>query len=70
MSGTKYLLVALFMVGVLLWQLVSGTALGTWWRPGINREEDPATYWFVVAIQGAILIAFLFTGRKWHLRET
>jgi len=68
MSNTTYYLFALFLAGVLVWQLISGTALGTWWRPRITRQDNPGTYWFVLAAQSVILIAFLITGRAWHLR--
>jgi hypothetical protein len=68
MSNLSYALVALFMAAVLAWQLVSGTALGSWWIPRAARRDNPGTHWVLVAIQGAILIAFLMTGKTWHLR--
>jgi hypothetical protein len=68
MSGITYYLVALLLVGVLVWQFISGRALGTWWYPKITRQDNPKTYWFVVAAQGAILLAFLLTGKTWHVR--
>jgi hypothetical protein len=49
---------ALILAGVLAWQLLSGRALGTWWFPSITRRANPRAYWFVVAVQGAILVAF------------
>jgi hypothetical protein len=42
--------------------------LGTWWFPRITRGDNPGVYWFVVAIQGAMLIAFLMTGKSWNVR--
>lgn len=45
----------LFALAVLLWQLVTGKELRTWWRPSIVREGDPGTYGFVLAIRSAIL---------------
>ena len=68
MSSTSYYLVALLMCGVLLWQIVSGSAMGAWWDPRISRQDRPKTYWFVLAVQCAVLMAFLFTGRSWHVR--
>jgi len=61
-------LMALFLAAVLAWQLASGQALGTWWFPNITRPDSPRAYWFAVAVQGAILVAFLVTGKKWQLR--
>jgi hypothetical protein len=68
MSNFSYSLVALFLAAVLVWQLVSGTALGSWWFPRATRRENPRAYWVVVAIQGAILLAFLMTGKTWNVR--
>jgi len=59
---------ALFLAAGLMWQLVSAQALGSWWSPRLTRQDNPAGYWFVLAVQGAILVAFLATGRTWHLR--
>jgi hypothetical protein len=59
---------ALFLAAVLVWQLVSGTAPGSWWSPRITRRDNPAGYWFVLAAEAALLIAFLATGKAWHLR--
>jgi len=67
-SSTTYYLVALFMGGVLVWQIVSGTAMGAWWDPSITRQDRPKTYWFVLAVQCGILLAFLFTGKSWPVR--
>ena len=39
MSSTTYYLVALFMGGVLVWQIVSGPAMGAWWYPSITRQD-------------------------------
>jgi hypothetical protein len=68
MSSTSYYLFALFLAAVLLGQFISGKALGTWWFPRITRQDNPAAYWSVLAAQSAILIAFLVTGRTWHIR--
>jgi hypothetical protein len=68
MSTTEYYLLALFLAGVMLWQLISGKALGAWWHPVITRQGNPRTYWLVLAAQCAILIAFLLTGKAWHIR--
>jgi hypothetical protein len=56
------------MAGVLLWQFLSGNALGVWWHPRISRGDNPKTYWFVLALQCAILGAVLLTGKSWHVR--
>ena len=69
MSNPELILVALFMAGVLFWQFRTGNALGGWWwRPTIDREDSLGAYWFVLAIQLVILIAFLTTGYSWQLR--
>jgi hypothetical protein len=68
MSGIDFYLFVLFLAGVLLWQILTGRALGTWRRPSLTRQANPGAYWFVLAIQGAILIVFLLTGKSWHLR--
>lgn len=68
MSHLGYGLMALFLAAVLAWQLISGKALGTWWSGQIMRQDRPLAYWIAVALQGVILIAFLVTGRSWHLR--
>jgi hypothetical protein len=68
MSNLSYSLVALFLAAILVWQLVSGTALGSWWFPRVTRRDNPGAYWVVVTIQSAILIAFFITGKTWHVR--
>jgi hypothetical protein len=68
MSNSSYFLTALFLAGVLAWQLVSGNALGVWWNPRITRRDNPGAYWLVVVMQGAIFLAFLMTGKTWHVR--
>ena len=68
MSTTNYYLLAMFLAGVLLWQLISGKALGAWWHPVITRRGNPPTYWLVLAVQFAILAGFLLTGKAWHIR--
>jgi hypothetical protein len=53
---------------LLVWQLVSGQALGSSWFRSPTLQDSPVAYWFVVAMQAAILIAFVVTGKGWHLR--
>jgi len=67
-NDLQYYSLLVFLAGLLFWQLVSGTALGAWWRPKITRADDPRTYWFFVVAQGAIWIIVLATGRAWHVR--
>lgn len=67
-SNFSHSVMALFLGSVLVWQLVSGNGLGVWWYPRITRRDNPGAYWFVVIIQGGILIAFLMTGKSWHTR--
>src|SRR5205807_157216 len=38
------------------------------WDEEITRQDNPGAYWFAVAAQGAILLAFLLTGKTWHVR--
>jgi hypothetical protein len=67
-SDLGYGFTAIFLAAVLAWQLIVGRALGTWWFPNITRQNNPGAYWLVVAVQGAILVAFLMTGKTWHMR--
>ena len=69
MSTLSQLLMALLLCALLLWQLVSGVALGPWWHPRIARQDNPGTYWFVLAVQVVILVAIIFTGKSWHVRH-
>jgi len=69
MSNINDFVVVLTLAGLLLWELISGKAVGAWWRPIVTRQDNPGTYWFVVAVQSAILIVVLITGTKtWHFR--
>jgi hypothetical protein len=68
MSNLTYYLLTLLMVAVLVWQVLTGKALGTWWSGPISRQDNPGAYWFAVAAQGALLIAFLMTGKSWPVR--
>jgi hypothetical protein len=68
MSNLTYFLLTLLFAAILVWQLLTGEALGTWWSGPISRQDKPWAYWFAVAAQGALLIAFLMTGKKWPVR--
>jgi len=69
MTAAIYYSVAVLLAAIPAWSLVSGKALGVWWwRTIITRQNEPAAYWFVVAVQVGIFILFLLTGRSWHLR--
>ena len=67
MTGINYYLFALFLAGVLVWELISGRAMGRV-TGRISREDNPGVYWFVMAVQVAILLLFLLTGKSWHVR--
>jgi len=41
MSNFSYSLMALFLAAALVWQLVSGTALGSWRSPRATRRDNP-----------------------------
>jgi hypothetical protein len=70
MSNTTYVLVAAFMAAVLVWQVVSGvSSVVWWWRPRVARRENPGIFWTAIALQLAVLVAFLLTGRSWQLRK-
>ncbi len=58
---------ALFLAAVLAWQLVSGKAMGTWWRADATRQDDPGFYWMFIGLQCLILVAFVLKGIAWHL---
>ena len=69
MNTASYSLIGLVLAAIPGWALISGKALGVWWwRTIIVRDDQPVAYWFVVAVQLAIVILFLATGRSWHLR--
>jgi hypothetical protein len=68
MSKTKFWVSAALIAGVMLWQILAGSAFGTWRRPAIIRENNPLRYWRLIAIQGAILVAWLMTGKSWQAR--
>lgn len=68
MTNTTYYGMALFLAAVLVWQFISGQALGSWWRARLSRREDRAGCWLVLAIQAAIFITLLASGRSWHVR--
>ena len=68
MSPPVYLGLALFLAIVLFLQLASGTALGAWWYPRVERRERPIAYWLLVTAQAAILVVFLVTAGAWHIR--
>jgi hypothetical protein len=68
-TGIKYYLFGLFMAAVVVWQLISGTAMGFRRSPEkVARDDDPLVYWLSVAAQFVIFLLFLFTGAKWHIR--
>ena len=56
-------LLTVVLTGLVLWQLVTGNALGRNWRPSVNRQDNPGMYWLVVLSQSAILIYVLVTGK-------
>jgi hypothetical protein len=61
--------IALMLAGIVIWQLAVGYALGTWWRPRIYRQDNPGTYWLVVALQIAIVVYLVIFGTStWHYR--
>ncbi len=69
MTDFTYYSVAILLVAIPAWALVSGKALGVWWwRMSFTRLREPVAYCSVVAVQVVIFILFLFTGRSWHLR--
>lgn len=68
MTNATYYGMAWFLAAVLVWQFISGQALGAWWRPRLGRRENPRGYWLVLAVQVAIFIAFVTTGKTWHVR--
>jgi hypothetical protein len=67
-TGIKFVLFALFMAAVLIWQLISGTAMSFRRFRRVTREGSPLVYWLSVAAQFVILLLFLFTGGKWYVR--
>ena len=60
-TNLSYYLIALFLAAVPVWQLVSRTGPGPVVVTPPTRRDDPGAYWFVLAAQGAILVAFFAT---------
>ena len=69
-TGIKFYLFALFMAAVIVWQLISDTAMSfrRYRRQRVRREDNPLVYWLSLAAQFVIFLLFLFTGAKWHVR--
>ena len=69
--GIKFYLFALFMAAVIVWQLISDTAMSfrRYRRQRVRREDNPLVYWLSLAAQFVILLLFLFTGGMWHVRR-
>jgi hypothetical protein len=67
-TATTYYLFPLFLLAALGWQLVTGRAMGLWRFSNVRREDRPLIYWLSLAGQFVILLLFLFTGRRWHIR--
>jgi len=67
-TGIKFYLFALFLAVVLVWQLISGTAMSFRRFGRVRREDNPLVYWLSLAAQFVIFLLFLFTGGKWHVR--
>ena len=63
MTSLPALLLTVVLTGLVLWQLVTGNALGRDWRPCANRKDKPGIYWLIVLSQSAILIFVLVTGK-------
>jgi len=67
MTVIENYLIALLLAGILVWELISGSALVM--GRGVSREARPGMYWFVLGVQFAILLLFLLTGQSWHVRR-
>ena len=68
MSNIADYLFALALAGLVLWQLVSGKALGRQMRANVSREDNPGMYWLLLLAQSGLLVVILFTGKtSWRL---
>jgi hypothetical protein len=63
MSSADRLVGVLLFVGMMLWQLASGRAFGPWWRPTVERDNAPRSYWLRLVTQAAVLLAFLLMAK-------
>jgi hypothetical protein len=61
-------LIASLLSAVLGWQLIAGRAMSAWWQTPVFRQERPWAYGFLMAVQGAILVPYLMTGKTSHVR--
>ena len=68
MTDREFHLIILIQIGILALQLRTGRAAVLRGQPLVRREDQPRTYWFVMALQGAFFIALLKYGRTWSSR--
>ena len=66
MTGIAFYVIALFLTGLIVYELISGNANARIAR--VSREDNPGVYWVIVALQLAFILLFLLTGRSWHGR--
>jgi len=63
LRGHGYPWIAVFaLLAIILYQLFSGTLIGLRWEIWIKRKDQPRKYWTVLAIEDAIVLAFLCIG--------
>jgi len=58
---------AALVAGLVVWQLLSGTALGGRGQQSVTRADNPLAYWIRLLFQGAILAVVMTTGKtRWQ----
>ena len=60
LRGSNYPgVVFLLLLGIVLYQLISGRLLGLTWRVWFSRAEKPGAYWAVIIIETVAAVAGL-----------
>jgi hypothetical protein len=55
--------VAVFtLLAIILYQLFSGRLIGLRWEIWVTRKDHSRKFWAVLAIEAAIVLAFLYVG--------
>ena len=65
MTARDYHLVILIQIGLLAFQLRVGRVPVLRGQPMVRREDQPVTYWIVMALQGVFFVALVKYGRTW-----
>jgi hypothetical protein len=63
LRGLTYPLVAfLILLGIVLYQLISGNLLNLSWKVWATRRERPGTFWTVLGIEAGVTLIGLYVS--------